>query len=140
MTHGTDIGTHPDIVRMRERYELAGASPRAQVADGLTMLAGLYLAISPWIIGFNGLPGITVNNLVTGLAVALLGLGFSFAFGRTHGITWVLPLIGLWTIAAPWAIRGPMATTATIWNNVVIGAILLALGLATAGMGMARRS
>ncbi|WP_236051138.1 SPW repeat protein [Nonomuraea cypriaca] len=123
---------------MRERYEAAAANPAVQVADGLTLLAGLFLALSPWIIGFTGWSGLTVNNLVTGLTVALLALGFSSAFGRTYGIAWTAPLIGIWTILAPWLVRGA-ATSQTIFTNVIVGAIITILGLITLGMGMARR-
>lgn len=138
MTHPTDIERHPDIVSMRARYEVASASPVAQLTDGLTLLSGIYLAISPWIVGFTNLSSITMNNLITGLAVSALALGFSSAFGRTHGIAWVSPIIGLWTIIAPWVISGNAATTRTIWNNVLVGALILILGLVTMSFGMGR--
>jgi len=121
---------HPDIVEMRERYDLAASRPGMQVVDGLTLLSGLYLALSPWIVGFTDRQGITINNLVTGLVVAALALGFGVAFGRTHGLTWVLPLLGIWTIIAPFVIRGDQSTTGSVWSNVVIGIIITALGLA----------
>ncbi|WP_182902217.1 SPW repeat protein [Microbispora sp. H10830] len=140
MTHGADIGTHPDIMQMRARYEAAAANPAAQLADGLTLLSGLYLALSPWIVGFSGTrTPLAVNNLITGLAVALLAMGYSSAFGRTYGISWVAPLLGIWTIIAPWVIRGGMATTATIISNVVVGALILLFGLATMRFGMMER-
>jgi hypothetical protein len=133
-----EMERHPDIVAMRERYETAAAKPVVQVADGLTMLAGLFLALSPWIVGFTGIASLTVNNLVTGIAVALLSLGFSSAFGRTYGIAWTAPLIGVWTIVAPWVIRGEAATTATVITNVVVGAVITVLGLVALGMSMTR--
>jgi hypothetical protein len=136
MTHGSDIGTHPDIVQMRERYEAAAANPAAQGADGLALLSGLYLALSPWIVGFSDRVPLTINNLITGIVVTLLALGYSSMFGRMHGIAWVLPVIGLWTIVAPWVIRGDMTSASTIINNVVIGAIISVLGLATMRFGM----
>lgn len=121
---------HPDIVEMRERYDLAGSQPGMQVVDGLTLLSGLYLALSPWIVGFTDRTGITINNLVTGLVVAGLALAFTAAFGRTHGLAWVLPVIGIWTIIAPWVIRGDQSTTGSVWSNVLIGIIITVLGLA----------
>ncbi|MFI0451169.1 SPW repeat protein [Actinomadura sp. 6N118] len=138
MTHPADIERHPDIAEMRTRYEIAAASPVAQLMDGLTLLSGIYLALSPWIVGFNGLAGITLNNLVTGLCVAGLGLGFSFAFGRTYGIAWCAPVLGVWTIVAPWVISGDMSTTRTIWSNVIVGALICVLGLATMSLAGSR--
>ncbi|MEV4175971.1 MULTISPECIES: SPW repeat protein [unclassified Nonomuraea] len=133
-----EMERHPDIISMRERYEVAAANPAVQAADGLTLLAGLFLALSPWIVGFTNLGALTVNNLVTGIAVALLALGFSSAYGRTYGIAWTAPLIGVWTILAPWVIRGETNTSGII-TNVIVGAIILILGLVTCGMGMTRR-
>ncbi|WP_268895712.1 SPW repeat protein [Nocardia sp. CY41] len=46
---------------------------------------GLYLAISPWVVGFDGLSTLTVNNLVCGIALAMVALGFASVYGRTHG-------------------------------------------------------
>ncbi|MBP2703800.1 SPW repeat protein [Microbispora sp. RL4-1S] len=126
-------------MQMRARYEAAAANPVAQLADGLALLSGLYLALSPWIVGFHRMTPLTVNNLITGLVVALLALGFSSAFGRMYGLSWVLPVIGIWTIVAPWVIRGGMATMSTIISNVVVGAIILVLGLATMRFGMMER-
>ncbi|SDK30122.1 SPW repeat protein [Nonomuraea jiangxiensis] len=136
MTH--QMEQHPDIIRMRERYEVAAAKPAVQVADGLTLLAGLFLAASPWIVGFTGHSGLTGNNVITGLTVALLALAFSSAFGRTYGLAWTAPLIGLWTIVAPWVIRGETATTATVVSNVVVGAIIAILGFVTMSMAMTK--
>ena len=52
-TPTTRIEQHPDIAALRMRYDEAAETPTAQVTDGIGVLAGLYLAISPWIIGFD---------------------------------------------------------------------------------------
>lgn len=139
MPHSADIRTHPDIMELRSRYEAAAANPVAQLTDGLTLLGGLYLALSPWIVGFQDRP-LAVNNLVTGLAVAMLAIAYSSAYGRTHGVSWIAPVIGLWTIIVPWIIRGGANTAGMIASNVVIGAIILVLGLMTMRFGMMGRA
>ncbi|MFC6086173.1 SPW repeat protein [Sphaerisporangium aureirubrum] len=137
MVRPTGVERHPDIQEMRATRERAGSMPIAQVTEGLSIVAGLYLAISPWIVGFSGLTRLTVNNLITGLALAVLAMGFASAYGRTYGLSWIAPVIGLWTIIAPFVMRS--ATTSTVWNNVVIGAIILLLGLGAMAFGMSRR-
>ncbi|MFI7614654.1 SPW repeat protein [Nonomuraea terrae] len=127
---GETMRMHPDIAELRAKYELAAEAPTARAVAGLTFLAGLYLAMSPWIVGFDGFTTLTVTNLIAGVALATLALGFASAYGRTHGIVWIAPLIGVWTIIAPWVVSGDVATTATIWSNVVTGVIVLLLGLA----------
>jgi hypothetical protein len=121
---------HPDIMELRARYERAAATPLAQLVDGLVFLTGLYLAISPWVIGFEGMHSIAANNLITGVALALMGAGLASAYGRTHGMAWVAPIVGIWTIITPWVIRGGVATTATTANNVVVGAVAVVAGVA----------
>ncbi|WP_283136305.1 SPW repeat protein [Rhizohabitans arisaemae] len=133
------MSTHPDIAELRAKYELAAESPKAKAVAGLTFLTGLYLAISPWVVGFNGFTTMTVNNLIVGIALALLALGFASAFGRTHGIAWIAPVIGLWTIVAPWVIHPHVAPGAMIWNNVATGIVALLLGLGAVLMGMEKK-
>ncbi|MGA8117153.1 MAG: SPW repeat protein [Actinocatenispora sp.] len=133
------IEQHPDLVELREKYDRAAARPVAQVIDGLTFLAGLYLALSPWILGFDGLTPLAVSNLVTGLAVAALAMGFVSAFGRVHGVAFVAPLLGVWAIVSPWVISGDMSTTTTVLSNVIVGGACVLLGLGAMSFGMARR-
>lgn len=114
------------------------AAPEARVVEGLSFLSGLYLAISPWVVGFNGFTTLTANNLIVGAALAVLALGFVFPHGSGRRIAWAAPVIGVWSIIAPWVVNGSVATTATIWSNVVIGVIAVLLGLAAMALGMRR--
>ncbi|MGK8503217.1 SPW repeat protein [Nocardia asiatica] len=138
MSSETMMSRHPDIVELREKYERASEAPDAQAVTGLLFLTGLYLAISPWVVGFNGFSTLTVNNLICGIALAMLALGFASVYGRTHGIVWAAPLIGLWTILAPWIVSGDVDTASTIWNNVVTGALAVLLGLGSMLLGISR--
>lgn len=134
----TSIEHHPDIAALRMRYDEVAETPIAQVTDGLGILAGLYLAISPWVVGFNNLNSLTINNLITGIAVSLMALGFASAFARMHGVTWVAPVIGVWTIVAPWVVVGNANTTRAVTSNVIIGAVCVLVGLAATAVGMRR--
>jgi hypothetical protein len=134
----TSIENHPDIAEMRLRYDEAAETPTAQMSDGLVVLAGLYLAVSAWIVGFTNFSALTFNNLITGIAVAAIGLGLAGAYARLHGVAFVVPLLGVWTIVAPWAVVGGAHTTRTIVSNVVVGGVIVLFGLATMAVGMAR--
>ncbi|MCH5672463.1 SPW repeat protein [Streptomyces gilvus] len=127
------IEQHPDLIALRARYAETSALPVTQATEGLTLLTGLYLAISPWVVGFNGDP-LAVSNLVTGIALAVLAIGFGSAYERTYGMGWVAMAIGIWAIIAPWAVQHASATTGTIVSNVVTGAVAVLLGLVTTGM------
>jgi hypothetical protein len=133
------IEQHPDIAALRARYDRAAETPTAQLVEGLTLLTGLYLAMSPWVVGFTDHGSLAASNLFSGVAVALLALGFASAYGRTHGIAWVTPVIGVWTILAPWLVSGPTADGSAVTSTVIAGALAVLLGLGTLTMGMRRR-
>ncbi|MEU4515192.1 SPW repeat protein [Nonomuraea wenchangensis] len=136
-TSGTRV--RPDMAETRQHYEETACRAGFQALDGLALLAGLYLAISPWVARFAQLDRLTVSNLVTGLAVAALAVGFATAYGRTHGLAWVAPVIGVWTIIAPWVMYGGSAPGGAVLNNVVVGIWIALTGLAAAGMAASGR-
>ncbi len=140
-TEAMNMSLHPDIVELRakhEKYELAAMEPAAQVITGLMFVTGIYMAISPWVVGFHGYSTLTVNNLVVGIALSVLALGFASMYGRVHGMGWAAPLIGLWMIISPWVVSGDVAHTATIWSNVAAGAVAFLLGVGSIALGMRR--
>jgi hypothetical protein len=145
MSHNPSMAEHPDLVdvkrahdlrELRERYERASETPSGQLVEGLIMLSGLYIALSPWIVGFTG--PLQINNLVIGLAVAALGFGFAVDYGSTHRLAWVCPVLGAWTIVALWAVTGATRTTGSVLSNIIAGAVVLLCGLAILGIGTGR--
>ncbi|MFD9389461.1 SPW repeat protein [Streptomyces sp. NPDC060000] len=132
-TH-TTMESHPDILEMRERHaraERAVTTQQGQAVEAMALITGLYLAASPWIAGFNDFSTLAVNNLICGIAYALLLGGFGHAYERTHARAWAAAMIGVWTIVAPWVVAGNVDTTRTVVNNIIVGVIALALALAT---------
>lgn len=128
--HAAPLSEHPDIVAMNARYEWASESPTAQIADGLTMLAGLFVALSPWIVGFNHAGTLMPNNLITGLTVAVLGMSFAGAYERFHRVSWICPLLGVWVIISPFVVSGAPTNMRVVLSNVIAGAVIVLLGLA----------
>jgi hypothetical protein len=127
----------PDVAEVRQRYEQVAETRTVQATEGLLFLAGTYLAASPWIVGFTpAAPRLAINNLIIGIAVALLALGHATAYSRTHGLSWVPLAFGIWTILAPWAILGTTANGGMIANNVVTGAVITLLGAASMALAM----
>jgi hypothetical protein len=134
------MARHPDMVALRERYEAASETSMAWLAEGLMFLAGTYTAISAWIYGFNATaPSLAATNLIVGIAVTMLAFGFATNYARTHALSWVTPLLGVWLIISPWIVEGVSTTTAMILSNVIAGAVVLVLGLAVAYVAMMRR-
>lgn len=138
-THPTHpIEEHPDLLGLRAASEAGVAKPVAQAVECLSLLAGLYLAVSPWIVGFHASAStLAGNNVITGLVLVALALGFAPAFERTHSLSMAAALIGVWTIIAPWAIHSSPTDTGIIASNVVIGSLVFLLALVTLRGGMA---
>ncbi|MFL0180939.1 MULTISPECIES: SPW repeat protein [unclassified Mycobacterium] len=135
----SSIDHHPDLLALRARYERAAESMTAQGTFGLTLLAAVYGAVSPWIVGFDASTRLAVNNLVVGLCVAFLACGMAAALDRMHGLAWTLPVFGVWFMASPWILLHGSPSTEMIWSNVITGAVLTILGLNAAYFGMRAR-
>ena len=135
----TRIEHHPDIIALRSKYEQANETWTAHVINGLILITGLYLAISPWVVGFQGLTPLAIVNAMTGLIVAALAFGLGATYERLHGLAWVIPVLGVWTLVAPWVVRGGVDTTPAVANNVITGAICALLGAAALYMMGARQ-
>ncbi len=136
------IDQHPDILALRAHSEETTTTPAAQAVEALALLCGVYLAASPWIVGFNGFTTLAINNLITGVAFACLAGGFGSAYERTHSMSWAALGIALWTIITPWVVSGHAFITAAVVSNVVVGAVacVVALALARLGVTNVRRS
>jgi len=134
----TAMADHPDVLEMRERYERISASPPTVITDGLLLLAGLWLAISPYVVHFRDVaPSVAQNNLLVGLVVAAVGLGLSMTPRSMLRLSWAAALIGVWVIVSPWVIQQSTVQLGIILTNVITGGVILLLGLAGAGIGMA---
>ncbi len=133
-----DLSTHPDISEMRTRYARMMDGPQGVAVDGLVFLAGLYLAISPYVVHFSAASNeLRICNLILGIAIAALGLGLTIAPARMFGLTWAMTAIGVFLVISPWVVTiGHTATRGMIWNQVIIGGLTCLLGFTAAGMVM----
>ncbi|MDT5045840.1 SPW repeat protein [Mycobacterium sp.] len=136
----SSIDHHPDLLALRERYDRAAESMTAQGTFGLTLLTAVYAAVSPWIVGFQGTRPLVVNDFVVGIVCVALAFGFAMALDRSHGMTWTLPVFGVWFIVSPWILHGVSPHGGMIWSNVIAGAALTLLGLNAMYFGMRARS
>jgi hypothetical protein len=99
---------------------------QVMTASGLDVLAGIWLLISPFVIGFASVSAAATNNVVCGIIVTVLAAVRFFGAYRQGWLSWVNCVIGLYTIASPWIVgfaRNHHATT----NNVVIGIVIAIL-------------
>jgi hypothetical protein len=102
--------------------------------DGLNLLLGVWLVVSPWILGFTGVKYAPGNAYVVGVIIAVAAVSALLAFHEWE--EWVNIILGVWLVITPWLFGfGTLAPTtetlaafAATWNFVIVG--LLVVGLA----------
>ncbi|MFJ5733089.1 SPW repeat protein [Streptomyces paradoxus] len=128
-----DITSHPDASEMRARYARVLGGRDVALVDGPVFLLGLYCAASPWIVHYTtSQPALVTHNLIMGIAIGLLALGFTRAPERMYGLSWAMCALGVWMIISPWIV-GESPDAGVVWNNIIIGALAVVLGLVCAG-------
>lgn len=128
-----DITSHPDASEMRDRYARVLGGRDVALVDGPVFLLGLYCAASPWIVHYTtSQPALVAHNLIMGIAIGLLALGFTRAPERMYGLSWAMCALGVWLIISPWVV-GESPDAGVVWNNIIIGALAVILGLVCAG-------
>ncbi|WP_327181287.1 SPW repeat protein [Streptomyces sp. NBC_01334] len=124
-----DMSTHPDVPEMQARYARMLGGRDVALVDGPVFLLGLYCAVSPWILHYTASqPALMTHNLIVGIAIGLLALGFTAAPARMYGLSWAMCALGIWMIIAPWVV-GDSPDAGVVVNNIIIGALALILGL-----------
>ncbi|MFD5231539.1 SPW repeat protein [Streptomyces qaidamensis] len=128
-----DMTSHPDASEMRDRYARVLGGRDVALVDGPVFLLGLYCAASPWIVHYTtSQPALVTHNLIMGIAIGLLALGFTRAPERMYGLSWAMCALGAWLIISPWIV-GESPDAGVVWNNIIIGALAVVLGLVCAG-------
>jgi hypothetical protein len=134
-----ELAEHPDAMEMRARYDRVLQGRDVVFVDAPVFLAGLYAAISPWVVTFAATqPQLQISNLIVGLAVAVLALGFTTAPERMYGLSWAICAAGVWLVISTW-IAGNTPDGGVIVSNVVVGGVIFLLGVASVGAAMRAR-
>lgn len=105
------------------------ARSSVKTSSGLDILAGLWLIIAPFLLGYATIAGALWNDIILGTIVVLLAA--SREFGQGYKIawpSWTNVVIGLWLIAAPFFL-GYSYVVSAAWNDVILGIIIAALAL-----------
>ncbi|MHB9864094.1 SPW repeat protein [Streptomyces sp. YIM S03343] len=141
VSHRGDMTSHPDVTEMRARYaRVLGGGRDVPLVDGPVFLLGLYCAVSPWILHYTtSQPPLVTHNLVVGIAICLLALGFTRDPARMYGLSWAMSAVGVWMIIAPWVV-GSSPDAGVAVNNIIIGALAILLGLICAATSARRTS
>ncbi|MEV2195275.1 SPW repeat protein [Streptomyces phaeochromogenes] len=123
-----DIASHPDVPEMRDRYARMLGGRDVALVDGPVFLLGLYCATSPWILHYTtSQPALVTHNLIMGIAIGVLALGFTTTPTRMYGLSWAMCAMGTWMIISPWIV-GESPDAGVVLNNIIIGVLAVVLG------------
>jgi SPW repeat-containing protein len=97
-------------------------------ASGLNVLAGIWLIIAPFVLGYRGGDPIW-NDVVFGAIVAILGLVRVSGAYRAAELSWVNAIVGAWIfVSAFWLDASGTASA----NDIIFGIVVFVLALASA--------
>jgi uncharacterized membrane protein len=99
------------------------------------LILGIWLIISPWVIGFptSAATGIT---FVVGIAVLIAAIVALSSYEAARGARWLNLILGIWVVISPWVLRFATSSNATA-SNVIAGALVVIF--AWIGLAMRRR-
>lgn len=104
------------------KYRNTGRSQQA--LEAVNIFAGVALVLSPWLFGYAAESTAMWSAWVAGAVMTLIAAGAVVAFHQYE--EWANLVLGLWTIAAPWAL-GFAGIAAAMWSHVLAGVVVAAL-------------
>ena len=130
-------GTARGQMTVRPAAETRAARPplalTAQFGAMAVMLAGLWVAISPWFLTLQtpAARNATANDLIVGLVVVAIGMLTLAGTRSVMGLETASLLAGIWMIISPFILHAKFAITASMyWSNIWSGAVVIVLALA----------
>jgi uncharacterized membrane protein YczE len=97
--------------------------------DWANLVLGIWLILSPWILGYSATSAALWNALIVGVVVGLMA--FLHLQNGPLWEEWVNVVLGVWLILSPW-ILGFSAQGNATWNAVVVGLLVGVLALSVA--------
>lgn len=104
------------------------AASQIMAASGVNLLAGIWLIIAPFLLGYSDQATPLWNDIIVGiLIVAFAGARVVGAF-RAPSLSWVNVILGGWLIVAPFLL-GYSDDANPLWNDIIVGIIVVLFGI-----------
>jgi hypothetical protein len=101
-----------------------------KVSNITSLLAGIWMVLAPFLLGFSGFVSEAWDSVLIGVIVGCLAI-YRMTSQTVHVWTGTVSLIlGLWAILAPFAL-GAGASASAIWSSVIAGAVVAVFGVAS---------
>src|SRR5579884_3856539 len=108
--------------------------PQVTTASGINVLAGIWLIIAPFVLGYvTSAP--KTNDIWLGIIVGILALIRVFSGVKSAWVSGINILAGIWLIIAPFVL-GYLNNTPRV-NDVILGIIVIAMAIWSGGVSAA---
>ncbi|MFQ5830087.1 MAG: SPW repeat protein [Candidatus Methylomirabilia bacterium] len=99
-------------------------------ASWTNVVLGLWLIVAPFALAYSGVTTAVYEDVILGIVIAALAL-WQAVGAQTPlmaSASWIVATGGLWVLVAPFLL-GYSNTTAAVYNDVIVGLVVLILGL-----------
>ena len=96
------------------------------VASGINLILGLWLIIAPFVLGFTVHTHSEWNTIIVGILVATIAAIRIWGGRGASWLSWINAGLALWLIVSPW-IYGNSDVSAIMWNDIIVGVVVLVL-------------
>jgi hypothetical protein len=99
-----------------------------KTAGGLNIIAGIWLIISGFILGYSNQPAPLWDDIILGIIVLVVAWARIANVGAMPSLAWINIIAGIWLFISPWVVRFSNQPTA-MWNNIILGIIVFILAI-----------
>lgn len=97
-----------------------------RTASGINLVLGIWLILAPFILRYV-VSSSVANDVTVGIIIAILAAIRIFGAYGAAWVSWLNAALGLWLIIAPFVLL--YGSSAALWNDIIIGIIVLCLGV-----------
>ncbi len=101
----------------------AEITPHWRVTNALFLISGLWLAASPYLLGFAWHTAAWWNAIVIGICMVVLAMIRLSNLEQFRGLRWTALILGGWMIASPF-VAGYAELAGAMWNAIIVGAVI----------------
>lgn len=94
--------------------------------DPANAVAGAWLIVSPWVLGFQGISPAMWAMVATGIVLGAVALGATFVPQQWE--EWTEVALAVWLAVSPWVL-GFAAKEAAMTNAVLVATVVMVLAL-----------
>ncbi|MFA5925830.1 MAG: SPW repeat protein [Parcubacteria group bacterium] len=106
-----------------------------KTASGINIVAGIWLIIAPFLLGFTG--ALRTSDIVFGIIIAILALIRVSAPEEAPWVSWINMIFGIWILLSPFFLG--YIGVAALWNNIILGVIVAVLAAWSASSSTIQR-